>query len=109
LNENISHTLQEILTQLNELNAKVAVLSDRRTGKPVDREFLPLADAAHLVGRSVRGLQSWLGRCANDPDKPSVRRLHGRVHRADLLRLAEASRKVSRGELVNAALERRTV
>jgi len=107
LNENLSKTLSEILTQLSELNAKVAVLTSK-TRKPADPEYLSLVEAAALVGRSVRGLQSWLNRCADNPDKPSVRRLHGRVHKADLLKLIEASRKVSRGELVNAALERRT-
>jgi hypothetical protein len=106
LDENPSHLLSEILQKLNLLDAKVSILTAARSRKPADPEYLSLVEAAVLVGRSVRGLQSWLGRCADDPDKPSVRRLHGRVHKKDLLGLVEASRMVGRGEIVRNALER---
>ncbi len=107
MNDTLLHqTLQEIQSQLSDLNTRISILVDRKPGKPVDPAYLSLAEAARLCGRSVRGLQSWLGRCADDPDKPPVRRLHGRVHKADLLSLLEGSRKIGRGEIVRNLLER---
>ncbi len=106
VDESHSPLLSEILQKINQLDFKVSSLVAAQSRRPVDPAYLSLAEAARLCGRSVRGLQSWLGRCADDPDKPPVRRLHGRVHKADLLRLLEGSRKIGRGEIVRNLLER---
>jgi hypothetical protein len=105
MHEDLSHTLQSILLKLSELDSKVSVLTakNRRTADP---NYIPVSAAATFCGRTLKGFQTWLSRCSNDPDKPVVKRLHGRVHRGDLQRLVESCRKRGRGEIVSEALDR---
>jgi len=102
--------LQKIQQELGGLRADVAELSVLfgKRARRLAPGFIRVPEAARLVGKSTKALQRYLERVQADPDCPSVRRLHGAIHKADFDRLIAAKSKPhGRGALVRAALENR--
>lgn len=102
-------TFQEtILGQLAEIRADVSLLASAAGKRRLDPQFLPLDEAARLAGRSKQGLQNLIKRELAKPDGFPIKRIHGAVHRADLLRFLEhlAAKHPGRGARVRQALSR---
>ena len=75
-------TNEEILSRISNIEEMLAEhLRMNRAALP--REFISLAEAARMCGRSVQGLTSWLKRERRKVGGFSVRRIRGGVHRSD--------------------------
>jgi hypothetical protein len=98
------HTLDQLADRLDRLESLVSALVETSGTRP---EYLPIADAARLSGRTVPQLQDFLSRVGRNPDAPHVRRQYGRVHRRDLLAAIEwksEQKGATRGQRVREAL-----
>lgn len=96
--------LSEILSKIESLQASVDALSGKRK-RTATPGYITLEQAAVIYGGTLRAVQNFLLRNADNPNGFQVRRLRGRVHEEDFLKLLESKRLKGRGETVRAALE----
>jgi len=100
--------LQEIQRELSSLRSEVAELPALlgKRARKLGPGFIRIADATMMIGKTKKGLQTFLARVQAAPGCPPVRRIHGAIHKADFERLiASKSKPHGRGALVRAALE----
>ena len=97
--------LQEILSELAGLRAEVQALAGRGGKRRLSPEYISIADAAVMSGRTIKGYQRLLQRDAEKPGGCHPRRIHGAVHAADFRKMLDAMRIKGRGETIQKALE----
>ncbi len=105
--QSLTRLQETILERLAAIEADVSLLARAAGKRRLDPQFLPLDEAARLAGRSKQGLQNLIKRELAKPDGFPIKRIHGGIHRQDLMRFLEhlAGGHTGRGARVRAALD----
>lgn len=107
LKQSIQHLEQNLFERLAAIESDVSLLARAAGKRRLNPEYLGIDEAARLAGRSKQGIQCLLKRELAKPDGFAIRRIHGAIHRQDLMRFLEhlARGHTGRGARVRAALE----
>ncbi|NQU42405.1 hypothetical protein HQ520_03915 [bacterium] len=98
---------EDIRTRLDRIERLLVSLLSRKSRRKPPPEYIPVREAAVVAGKTLCGLQTALRRERQDPDGMHIRRIHGAVNRADLMRWLEtkAKRNPGLGQEIRDALE----